>query len=233
MDLPEPPLDDEAPRRKRGFPVVAVGAVVALVAGLAAAGWLASQGSGPKTTPPASEVGLIIDSTGIESGALDASRPLRCFVQGRLVGELTVAECARRNGVATNELDVGLDQAGALAAAVDPGVLPVTPAPAVVPDLVESNAAPLPEPPAAGCWRKVGDQWRRLAGVTTLNACVLTLFNGRCERAGSEAVGRFDLQDLRLVGPRVEISDDGDTYRLLARQGPNCSVQAIPEPPAG
>ena len=52
-----------------------------------------------------------------DDAKLDPKRPLRCFVGGQFVGELPLAVCAQRNGVATGALDVGLDQAGALAAA--------------------------------------------------------------------------------------------------------------------
>ena len=36
---------------------------------------------------------------------------------GSFVGEITLAECAKKNGVATGALDVGVDETGALAAA--------------------------------------------------------------------------------------------------------------------
>jgi hypothetical protein len=59
---------------------------------------------------------------------LDPARPLRCFVSGQFVGEITLAECARKNGVATGALDVGVDETGALAAADEAGAL-LTPLP--------------------------------------------------------------------------------------------------------
>ena len=43
---------------------------------------------------------------------LDPKRPLRCFVAGQFVGEMPVSACARKNGVATGALDVGLDAGG-------------------------------------------------------------------------------------------------------------------------
>src|SRR3954468_14190573 len=93
------------------------GAAVALLAGLAVAWTLIGQHRGEKTAPPpASQAGLVIDSSGAPSGRLDPAKGLRCFVSGQFVGELTLAECARRNGVATDALDVGLDRNGALAA---------------------------------------------------------------------------------------------------------------------
>ena len=38
-------------------------------------------------------------------------------MDGQLVGEETLADCAKRNGVATEALDIGVDQTGQLAAA--------------------------------------------------------------------------------------------------------------------
>ena len=48
---------------------------------------------------------------------------------GQFVGEFTLAECARRNGVATDALDVGIDETGALAAAPTAAFAPPPSAP--------------------------------------------------------------------------------------------------------
>ena len=37
---------------------------------------------------------------------MDATHPLRCFVAGQFAGEMTLAACAKRNGVSTDALDV-------------------------------------------------------------------------------------------------------------------------------
>src|SRR5678815_1274836 len=108
------------------------GGAVALLAGLIIAGaMLAAQRREPAQPPPASSAGLVIDSTGPEDARMDPAKPLRCFVAGQFVGELTLADCARRNGVATDALDVGLDETGALAAADQAGAV-LTPLPPVV-----------------------------------------------------------------------------------------------------
>ena len=118
----------DVPNNSR-IPLVLSGAAVALVAGLAIAWSLVAQHRGePTAPPPASRAGLVIDPSGTTNTRLDSTKPLRCFVAGQLVGELTLADCAKRNGVATDALDVGLDQSGALAAADQAGVA-ITPLP--------------------------------------------------------------------------------------------------------
>ena len=92
------------------------GAGLALVAGLAVAWFVFSRTQKPAQPPPASQGGLTVVSGRDDDVKLDPKRPLRCFVGGQFVGELPLAVCAQRNGVATGALDVGLDQAGALAA---------------------------------------------------------------------------------------------------------------------
>ena len=68
-----------------------------------------------------------------DDAKLHPKRPLRCFVDGQFVGELPLAVCAQRNGVATGSLDVGLDPAGALAAATNGAGSDITPLPAMQP----------------------------------------------------------------------------------------------------
>ncbi|MFN3522364.1 MAG: hypothetical protein ACK4YQ_08950 [Phenylobacterium sp.] len=207
-----------------------VGGAVALAAGVMIALALTSGGRGSKAPPPASQGGLIVE-TRQPDDKLDSARPLRCFVAGQFVGELTLAECAERNGVATGALDVGVDETGALAAADQAGtnLTPLPPAEA-------EPAAPAPAQPetggyaeagpAGGCWRYAGD-WRRLPGDMTLNACVQALFAGRCERAGQATYGRWMQQTLRLVPGRVEVSGDNRSFRTLAEQGPGCAIAPI------
>jgi hypothetical protein len=215
-----------------------IGAIMALLAGAAVAWALLAAGRGETPAPPpASEGGLVIDSAGPEDGRLDPARPLRCFVAGQFVGELTLAECAQRNGVATGALDVGVDQTGALAATEDAGTVltPLPPAveaapeaPTAEPDAI-APAAPQPASgPAGACWRYADGQWRKLPADLTLPACAQALFAGRCERQGGATYGRWAQQTLRLVPGRVEISGDNRSFRTLADQGPGCSL-----PPAG
>ncbi|MDB5436417.1 MAG: hypothetical protein JWR47_2674 [Phenylobacterium sp.] len=209
------------------------GAAVALLAGLAIA-WTLVGGHRGETPapPPASRGGLVIDSAGAADGRMDPAKPLRCFVAGQAVGELTLAECAKRNGVSTDALDVGVDQTGALAAA-DPAGAMLTPLPPPQangeeegPAEVAPAPAPLPQvisgPPAV-CWRYAEGQWRKLPSDMTLSACVQTLFAGRCERAGEAAYGRWAQQTLRLAPGRVEISADNHSFRTLMDQ-PGCAT---------
>ena len=228
METPPP----TSPKTGRRLALLVAGGLVALLAGLGLAWTLVSddQASAP---PPASEGGLVIDASELDS-RIDPGKPLRCFVQGVYVGELTLTDCARRNGVATDALDVGVDETGALAAAEQAGEV-LTPLPPL-----EAYAEPIGEPasafdepqtapaaaPSRNCWRHGGGRWRKL-GEADLNTCVQTLFAGRCERPGSATYGRFGQQTLRLVAGRVEISDDNRTFRTLAPQGADCSLPSV------
>ena len=93
---------------------------------LGAAVFIMHRDPGSKAPPPASRGGLVVEEGREES--LDPVRPLRCFVAGQLAGTMTLAECAKKNGVATRALDLGVDSTGALAAASDAGpvVQPLT-----------------------------------------------------------------------------------------------------------
>ncbi|WP_333586394.1 hypothetical protein [Phenylobacterium sp.] len=217
------------------------GGALALLAGMGIAVGLMARGGDdePAEAPPASRGGLVVEKVEGE-GTLDPARPLRCFVGGQFVGELTLADCAQRNGVATGALDVGVDETGALAAANEAGTV-LTPLPpteaqqaAPAPTLAEAPTLPnQPAPsqdvalPAGACWRYVGAEWRRLPGDLTLNACVQALFAGRCESAGSATYGRWMQQTLRLIPGRVEVSNDNRRFRSLAEQGPGCAIPNI------
>jgi len=220
--------------------LVLAGAAVALLAGLAIAWTLVSKHRGEAAPPPpASRAGLVIDSTGVGEARLDPAKPLRCFVAGQFVGDLSLADCAKRNGVATDALDVGLDQTGALAAAQQAGPL-ITPLPPQEARPEETAPAEAPAAPAStstlpqvvnagsgACWRYAAGQWRQLPAEMSLQACAQTLFAGRCERSGEAAYGRWAQQTLRLVPGRVEISGDNRSFRPLMDQ-PGC-----PPAPAG
>ena len=221
----------QPPSKPRRGGLVLVGALLALLAGVAIAWALLNTGRQEAAPPPASQGGLVIDSAAPDD-QLDPARPLRCFVAGQFVGELTLADCARRNGVATDALDVGVDETGALAAADQAGAMltPLPPegteaeAPSAPPEGVPPvEAAPTDEPLGA-CWRYAGGRWRRLPGDVSRGACAQTLFAGRCEQAGGATYGRWGQQTLRLVPGRVEVSDDNRSFRTLVEQGPGCSV---------
>ena len=205
------------------------GAAVALLAGLAIA-WamLVAQHREPQQAPPASSAGLVIDSSGPEDAKMDPAKPLRCFVAGQFVGELTLVDCAKRNGVATDALDVGLDESGALAAADQAGAV-LTPLPPEA-DAKQAGGddAPLPvNAPVGTCQRYDQGKWAKLPGEVSLNACVQALFAGRCERPGGASYGRWMQQTLRLVTGRVEVSADNHSFRTLADQGAGCAITSV------
>lgn len=208
----------DSPDRSR-IALIVGGAVAALVAGTGI-GWLLTSGhrGEPTPPPPASQGGLVIDPSARPDPHAAAAKSLRCFVAGQFVGEFTLAECAKRNGVATDALDVGVDASGALAAAQQGGAV-VTPLPP------KEAAAPVePTPTAAptgACWRYEGS-WRKLPNDMTLAACVQTLFSGRCEKPGQALYGRWTQQTLRLVPGRVEISSDNHSFRTFSEQGAGC-----------
>ena len=230
---PDEPTPSEASRSSR---LVIVGGAVALVAGLGIAWILIGNGRGEKPSPPpASQAGLVIEA-GEEPGRIDPAKPLRCFVAGQFVGELTLNDCARRNGVATDALDVGVDETGALAAAQGAGAaitpLPPTEAkPAEETPVLETltpEAAPAASMTAvSACWRYSRGRWSRLAGDMDINTCVQQLFAGRCERAGAADYGRWGQQTLRLVTGKVEASNDNQSFRTLATQGANCAIPPL------
>ncbi len=217
--------------------LVLAGAAVALLAGLAIAWALVAQHRGEATAPPpASRAGLVIDSADAGDGRMDSTRPLRCFVAGQFVGEMTLAACAKRNGVSTDALDVGLDPSGALAAADQAGAMitPLPPADSKAEQAAPAEAAaPTPALPqvvsgaSGACLSYAAGQWRRLSNEMALNACVQALFAGRCEHAGEAAYGRWAQQTLRLAPGKVEISADNRNFRTLMDQ-PVC-----PAAPAG
>ena len=215
--------------------LVLAGAAAALLAGLAIAWALVAQHRGETAPPsPASRAGLVIDSTGVGETRLDPAKPLRCFVAGQFVGDLSLADCAKRNGVATDALDVGLDPTGALAASQQAGPLitPLPPSETKTEDAQPPEAAPAPATlpqvvngGSGACWRYAAGQWRELPAEMSLTACAQTLFAGRCERLGDAAYGRWGQQTLRLVPGRVEISGDNRSFRALMDQ-PGCPPPA-------
>jgi len=212
------------------------GAALALLAGLGiAVAVMSGHDKKPTEEPPASRAGLIVETGRDDDTKLDPARPLRCFVGGAFVGEITLAECAKKNGVATGALDVGVDETGALAAADQAGTVltPLPPTPTVTaPAATTPSSSATPSTPTgasanaplAACWRYVGNEWRRLPGEITLNACAQQLFNGRCERTGGATYGRWGEETLRLVPGRVEISSDNRSFHAVFEQGSNCSI---------
>ena len=100
--------------------VFALVALAVLGGGLALLVWLTDE---PMPEASSSDgAGQLVIQTGRDDDIkLDPQKPLRCFVAGKLVGALRLEDCAKRNGVATGAMEVGLDTTGALAAAHGPG----------------------------------------------------------------------------------------------------------------
>lgn len=212
--------------------VLIVGAGLAVVGAVAAALVFSGGRHGPVEAPPASKGGLTIDVA--EAPTLEPTRQLRCFVDGRFVGLATLADCARRNGVATSALDVGLDSTGALAAAPTASFAPPPEAPAVV--VAEAapagqagpaEARPAPGVAGAACLRHTGAEWRQVSSGMSLGACVQALYAGVCVRPGDAQYGRWGDTTLRLVPRRVEQSTDNARFRTLAQQDRNCQFPEL------
>jgi hypothetical protein len=164
---------------------------------------------------------------------LDTKKPLRCYVNGTYVGDLTLAECAKKNGVAAQALDVGLDDNGNPTAAPTGSLTPVPGAPVsgateTQPTADSPEVVPSPQAasgPSAACLRYSGNEWNKLSDGLTLGQCATLLYDGRCVSPGSAQYGRWGDKTLRLVPKRVEISDDNTNFRTLVDQGQGCSVR--------
>jgi hypothetical protein len=217
--------------------ILMIGAGVAVVAAIGLAVVLGGGGDdGPEPASPADRGGLTVDLA--DAPSLEPTRQLRCFVDGQFVGQATLADCARRNGVATGALDVGLDASGELAAAPTAAFAP----PPELPALDFSDTAPIdmgpdqpgqpvrPAPAPAGgtpCLRHVGGEWRAVGQGLSLNACVRALYAGACVRPGEADYGRWGDTTLRLVPRRVEQSADNNRFRTLAEQDRNCQFPGL------
>ncbi len=164
---------------------------------------------------------------------LDSKKPLRCYVNGAYVGDLTLADCAKKNGVAAQALDVGLDDNGNVVAAPTGSLTPVPGAPAAAPVPGANTGADTGEVvpdtqvaqgPTAACLRYNGNEWNKLSDALTIGQCARLLYDGRCVSPGSAQYGRWGEKTLRLVPKRVEVSDDNTNFRTLVDQGQGCAV---------
>ncbi|MFI4933096.1 MAG: hypothetical protein ACHP7N_00600 [Caulobacterales bacterium] len=214
--------------------VLGGGAVLALVAGLAIAYVFLGRDNGPVQPPPASQGGLVVQTGRDDDLKLDPKRPLRCFVGGQFVGELPLAVCAQRNGVATGALDVGLDESGSLAATNGAGA-DITPLPPQQPQPVTTEAPSAPadgeaavpieaQATGADCWRYGAGGWSQLPTPLSRSACVQALYAGRCERRNEAAYGRWGAETLRLTDGRVEVADDNRDFHSLIDPWPGCAA---------
>ena len=211
--------------------ILAVGAGVAILAAIILA-LIFGRGDPSPEAPPASRGGLTVDVA--EAPSLEPTRELRCFVDGQFVGMATLSDCARRNGLATEALDVGLDETGALAAAptaafAPPPTLP-TPVAVLPPEPSVATPTPTVQPAqqsGSACLRHSGSDWRSLSNNMSLNACVQALYAGTCVRPGDAQYGRWGETTLRLVPRRVEQSNDNVRFRTLAEQDRSCNFPGL------
>jgi hypothetical protein len=213
--------------------LIAIGAGLAVVAAVVIALIFSAGRERNPAPPPASQGGLTVDVA--DAPELNTTRELRCFVDGQYIGLATLSDCARRNGVATDALDVGIDETGALAAAPTAAFAPPPSAPPV--ELTEAEQPPLvgqqPAEPAAqpasgsACLRHTGSDWRSLSSSMSLNACVQALYSGTCVRPGEALYGRWGDTTLRLVPRRVEQSADNSRFSTLAEQDRSCTFPGL------
>ena len=215
--------------------LIAIGAGLAVVAAVIIALIFSGGRDREPSVPPAARGGLTVDVA--DAPELNTTRELRCFVDGQYIGMATLTDCARRNGVATDALDVGIDETGALAAAPTAAFAPPPSAPPV--ELTEAEP-PLPEvqpgrpaQPAVqnaamgACLRHTGSDWRSLSSSMSLNACVQALYSGTCVRPGEALYGRWGDTTLRLVPRRVEQSADNNRFRTLVEQDRSCQFPGL------
>lgn len=221
--------------------IIAIGAGAAVIAAVILALIFGGNRERPDTPPPAAQGGLVVDVS--DAPAVSETRQLRCYVEGQMVGMATLADCARRNGLATDALEVGVDQSGAqVAFTPPPGPPPLTEkvqptsTPAVQPNSNPNpNPAPAPtmrptEPTQASgsaCLRHTSNGWRQVSAGTSLNECVQSLYAGFCVRPGDAQYGRWGDTTLRLVPGRVEQSADNQTFRTLTRQNRSCQFPEL------
>ena len=201
---------------------------------------LALGGGKKQPAPQETSSGLIVEVG--RDDKIDPNRQLPCYVNGKSVGMTTQNQCAARNGLDAGQLDVGIDRSGELAFG-QPGVnlAPLPPQesaeetkpaqvaiaapPPVIAASAPAAAAAARNGPVAACWR-FASGWTKLADMS-LEACVQTLYDGRCVKAGEAAYGRWGEQTLRLVPGRVEQSPDNSNFHTLVRQGSNCSLPGV------
>ncbi|HYC75594.1 hypothetical protein [Brevundimonas sp.] len=208
--------------------LIAIGAGVAVVAAVAIALVFSAGRDRDSAPPPAAQGGLTVDVA--DAPELNTTRELRCYVDGQFAGMATLADCARRNGVATDALDVGVDETGALVAlpaapVIEPPADVATAEPEPAPGAIEPGQPeqpPVQTASGAQCLRHTGADWRALSSNMTLNACVQALYSGTCVRPGDALYGRWGNTTLRLVPRRVEQSPDNNRFRTLVEQDRSC-----------
>ncbi|HXQ09955.1 MAG TPA: hypothetical protein VN805_03040 [Caulobacteraceae bacterium] len=216
----------DAPSIRRLWVTVGGGLLVAALA-VALGLFLLLRGPHTATPPPASTGGLVVTQAA-QQAKLDPQKPLRCFVNGQLVGEETLADCAKRNGVATEALDIGVDQTGQLAAANQNNEMATPLAPLPQTQVAAVSAQPDAVDVASGagdCLRYAAATWREAGAGMSLSGCVKLLFDGHCAKGGATAYGRWMSQTLRQTTGEIDISnDDKDFHQLVPQTAPDCAI---------
>ena len=239
MDAHPNPPNTLADRLRDRRVQAVVGGAAALAVLMAAVAVVASH-HGRAMPPAGASDGVLQVQAGGEASP-GASTDLRCFVEGRMVGAMPLAECAKRNGVSAQGLDVGL--APAAPAPAQPAPQPVLApsdfaaaapdqalrsGPAPTPTLSDDPgavSAPRPQDEHGRCLRYAGGAWRAVpGGAASLKACVHAQYEGRCVRPGDAAYGRFAGLTLRLVPGRVEVANDDRTFRPLVATTEDCGL---------
>ena len=181
-----------------------------------------------------------------KAAKVESDTSVRCFVNGQFVGMQDAADCARKNGVAPGGLDVGLDQSGAIAAAAGGGDTHLRPLGNDEGDASDTTAAAQTADQAGGgdptqpasrdyaaaapspCRRYVAGAWRPSSDAVSLDACVHSLFDGRCPPAGQVVYGRWGGLTLRDSPGRIDVSSDNRDFSPLAPQYPaDCSIPSL------
>lgn len=205
---------------------LALAAVTAVLLALLLAVFMLRQPKGSEKGADQAKGALQVDTVQNEA-KVSQTKPLRCFVAGQYVGDFPVLECAKRNGVAAQALDVGLDPATGQVAG---GSAPLQPLPAPTSSAAPAPTAPViaeaPQASSAGdCLRYAGNEWRGAGQGLSVGQCVRVLFDGRCVRPGDALYGRSGAMTVRLLPGRVEISPDNRNFRTLMTQDQDCELQ--------
>lgn len=124
--------------KDRRLLMVIAGALGAVALGVGGAVFL-NMGRQSVEPPPASRGGLIVETGRSDDVVANPSRPIRCFVAGRFVGEMALSDCARRNGVATGALDLGIDPSGGVAGGNTAPPLEAPPPPEVEEPVIDAG----------------------------------------------------------------------------------------------
>ena len=229
-----------ADRMREPRVLAAVGGGAVLLAVVVAAA-LALSHRGDASVPEGASSGSLQVEAG-KTTVTGAAASLRCFVGGQMVGEMPLTDCAARNGVSSQALDVGLPPPPLPpdTASADPNASPPTAdagqgggttttasvGPSTSPpDADASTDAGGPSDARGQCLRYAGGGWRAAPrGGGSLKACTHALFDGRCVARGDALYGRYGALTLRSVPGRIEVASDNRTFNPLVAVDEGCNI---------